>query len=194
MKLKLVLVILLAVPLCGFGWFKKDKKPAAQSDTKSTEVTTADLPAGYALLFDLLSDERNVSKLLLVKKERDELDKLINEIADASKAAHKKLEQLGKRAKFNLEDQQLPALESATRESIAKEKAQHLLKSKGAEFEFYLLSTQHQALTYGMHLARSLAKGETDRDRQEFLAQTAERFDRLREGVSKLIGAHRKTQ
>src|SRR5687768_2051962 len=101
MKLKLVLVILLAVPLCGFGWFKKDKKPAAQSDTKSTEVTTADLPAGYALLFDLLSDERNVSKLLLVKKERDELDKLINEIADAAKAAHKKLEQLGKRAKFN---------------------------------------------------------------------------------------------
>ena len=195
MKWKLFLVLLVAVPLCSFGaWFKKEKKPAPQSQNgKSAEITTADLPAGYALLYDLLSDEKNVSKLLLVKRERDALDKVINDIADAAKDAHKELEQLGKRVQFNLEDPKLPALETATRDSIAKEKAQYLLKSKGAEFEFYLLSTQHQALTYGTHLAQSLAKAEADPARQEFLSKTAARFDQLRERVSQLINGHRKT-
>src|SRR5687768_2182517 len=88
MKPKLLLVLLVVVPLCSFGaWFKKEKKPESNT-AKSAEITAADLPAGYALLFDLLSDERNVSKLLLVKKERDELDRLINDIADAAKDAH----------------------------------------------------------------------------------------------------------
>jgi hypothetical protein len=193
MKLKVLLIVVVVVPLCSFGaWFKKEKKAEAAA-AKSAEITAADLPAGYALLFDLLSDEKNVSKLLLVKKERGELDKLINDIADAAKEAHKRLEQLGKGAQFNLENHQLPALETATRDGIAKEKAQHLLKSKGAEFEFYLLSTQHQALTYGIHLVRSLGLVESDRGRREFLSQTGARFDQLRERVSELMGAHRKS-
>jgi hypothetical protein len=190
MKRKLLLLLVLVVPLCAFGWFKRDKKPQAES-AKRTEITAADLPAGYALLFDLLSDEKNVSKLLLIKKESDPLDKIINAIADAAKDAHKKLEKFGKSGRLNLEDQQLPVLETATRESIAKEKAQHLLKSKGAEFEFYLLSTQQEALTYGTHLARCLAKAESDPARHEFLSKTAARLDELREGVSRLLNARR---
>src|SRR5688500_15678806 len=58
----------------------------AQSDTPGA----AD--PGYALLFDLMGDERNVSKLLLIKRERAAVRDLIKEISDRSARAHQELE------------------------------------------------------------------------------------------------------
>ena len=184
--------MLVVVPLCTLGaWFKKDKK-AEQEKPKTIEMTRADLSAGSALFFSLLSDEKNVSKLLLVKREGDELDRLINDIADVSKEAHKKLGQIGKEAGTDLENTHLPAAEVVTRDSIAREKAGNLLRLKGTAFENYLLSTQEEALTYGVHLARSLGKAETDVKSREFLARTEEALGILRDRVSELMRKYRK--
>lgn len=192
MKWKCWLVLALAVPwVCGFGWFKKDKKQDKQTSETKVEITQGSLPAGYALLFQLLGDESNVSKLLIVKKERSELHDLIKEISRQASAAHKSLEQIAKRAGINLRDQQLPAVESATRESIGKEKAKQLLGARGDELEFRLLLTQNEALTYASHLARVIASVETDPKLKELLLATSAEFDELRGRVMRMLSAGR---
>ena len=169
---------------CGFGWFKKDKK----IDSKREQTIQAqDLPAGYALLFKLLSDEKDVSKLLMIKHENRALHDLIKEISTVAGEAHKSLKDFAKATPINVEDQQLPAIESAARESISKEKAKQLLGAKGDDFQFRLLLAQNEALTYGRHLAFALAKGEPDPQRREFLESVASRLDQLESRVLKML-------
>jgi len=181
MKLKILLILMATALVSGFGWGKKEKKPAEKP------VTNESLPAGYALLFKLLSDEKDVSKLLLIKKDRRELHQLIKEIADSASTAHKQLERNAKHLGLALADQKLPTVELAARESISKEKAKELLSTKGDEFEFRLLMSQHEALTYGIHLARQLAEAETDRSQRELLQEVRSQFGQLRGRVFEML-------
>src|SRR5690349_7765542 len=125
MRSKLTLVALASLLLCGFGWFKKEKK------AKEHSVSQQSLPAGYALLFKLLADEKDVSKLLIIKHENRVLHDLIKDISSVTGKAHKTLEKLAQRSHINLEDQQLPEIESAARASISQEKAKQLLGAQG---------------------------------------------------------------
>src|SRR5688572_12596762 len=75
---------------------------------------------GYALLFSLMADEKDVSKLLVVKRERAELRELIKQISEATGRAHARLENFAKADRsLNLNAQGLPSAESATRAAIA---------------------------------------------------------------------------
>jgi hypothetical protein len=113
---------------------------------------------GYALLYQLMGDEQNVSKLLLVKREREELNTLVKSISKAAGDAHKQLEVFGKAdSSLNLKANGLPREEVAARESISKAKAKELLTGKGKNFELSLLLSQNEALTYAEHLALTLA-------------------------------------
>jgi hypothetical protein len=150
-------------------------------------VTQESLPAGYALLFKLLSDEKDVSKLLIIKKEKRNLHDLIKEISNATGQEHKSLEKIGKTAGINLADEQLPPIETAARESISKEKAKQLLSAKGEDFQFRLLLTQNEALTYGRHLALALLHGETETERRTFLESVAKTFDDLQARVFEML-------
>ena len=178
MNLKFPLIVLAALVFCGFGWFKKEKK---------TEPARESLPAGYALIFKLLSDEKDVSKILIIKRESRELHDLIKEIAAVTGKSHNVLEQLGKRGAIDLKDQELPLIETAARESISKEKAKQLIGAKGADFEFRLLLTQDEALNYGRHLALAVLDGESDAERREFLQSMAKNFAELQERVFKML-------
>jgi len=51
---------------------------------------------GYALLYDLLGDEKNVSKLLIIKRDRPELKNLVKQISERTGKAHKELEKFFK--------------------------------------------------------------------------------------------------
>jgi hypothetical protein len=106
-----------------------------------------------SLLRDLLDDEKNVSKVFLVKNGRDSapLVKLIAATADANE---KRLDQLAQAdPQLNLQALELPPGEKAAREAVAKSKEHDLLFSSGANFEFNLLLTQAEAQNYGWHLA-----------------------------------------
>jgi hypothetical protein len=52
----------------------------------------------------------------------------------------------------------LPVGEKATRDAISKTKEKELLFSSGENFEFNLLLTQADALSYGWHLAKIAAE------------------------------------
>src|SRR4051812_48774793 len=49
-----------------------------------------------SLLYDLLNDEKNVDKLLIIKRESDELHQLVKDISTTADEGAKKLEQLAK--------------------------------------------------------------------------------------------------
>jgi hypothetical protein len=115
-----------------------------------------------SLLYDLLNDERNVSKILIIKHNDAELGKLIDAISKTSGDAYKRLGEMAKAdATLNLEALKLPAGEKETRKAIAKTKEHELLFSSGENFEFQLLLTQWDAMSYGWHLAKIAADNST---------------------------------
>jgi hypothetical protein len=114
-------------------------------------------------LDDLLNDEKNVSKILIIKHNSDELGKLIKDISETSGNGAKMIEEFSKSVGgLDLKRLDLPPGEAATRKAISKTKEHLLLSDKDAEFEFQLLLTQVEALNYGAHLAMVIADSETD--------------------------------
>jgi hypothetical protein len=161
------------------------------ADVKGNAPAQATAEHGYALLFDLLGDEQNLSKLLIIKRDRPELKKLVKAISESAGKAHKELEKLGKHGEINLKEHGLPDAEVQTRKSISQEKAKTLLAEKGDDFEFALLLTQNEALTYGAHLAGVLAAGESQSERIRFLQRLSSDLTHLRQEVTRMLREHR---
>jgi hypothetical protein len=117
----------------------------------------------YSLLYDLLNDEKNVSKLLLIKHESRELNRLIKDISTASGQAAEQLKRFSEQdGALTLDALNLPPGEAMTRKAIAATKTKELLESSGDTFERALLLTQIQALNYGAHLALVAADNDPD--------------------------------
>lgn len=143
---------------------------------------------GYALLYDLLGDERNVSKVLIVKRQRQELGTLIKRISSICGEAHGQLEKFAKAdPRVDIKDQGLPAAEIETRKEISSSRAKELLADKGKEFELQLLLNQNEALTYGIHLATTVARGEESSQRAEFLRKLAGDLGQMRQRVLSML-------
>ncbi len=148
----------------------------------------SDVSHGYALLFDLLGDEQNVSKLLIIKRERPQLRILVKEISRTCGEARKQLEASARAApKLDLKDQGLPAAEVETRKSIGKAKGKELLTDKGSQFELRLLLSQDEALMYGTHLAATNAWMEGDPGRAQFLLQLSRDLGQLHAKVMAML-------
>jgi hypothetical protein len=135
--------------------------------TPKVEVKSSLLPAGKialrnnsaSLLYDLLGDEKNVSKILLIKFDRKELNSLIKAVSATAGDGAKQLDKLAKAdPTLNLHAIQLPEGETATRTAIGKTKEHELLLLSGEDFEFSLLLTQAEAMSYGWHLAEIAAE------------------------------------
>ena len=136
------------------------------------------------LLCDLLGDEKNLSKLLIIKKATPELKQLVKAISETAATELKTLDtwrgtnrppakaQLG-----------LPPGETATREAISKTKQHELLHSSGSELEFQLLLTQAEALNYGKHLALVISENEPDTIHAQKASAMSQELNQLREQV-----------
>jgi hypothetical protein len=142
----------------------------------------------YSLLYDLLQDERHLSKLLIVKRESRDLNRLVKKISDLSAIGADRIKA------FALADRSLQILtlslppgEVATRKAIADTKKHLLLGTSGREFERNLLLTQLEALNYGSHLAKVAAQEETNGDRAAFLRDIGKSLNDLHAEVSGLL-------
>jgi len=132
---------------------------------------------GYSLLYKLMSDESDVSKILWIKSVSDGTKGLVKEIANASQDAKKQLEGFAKKDKsLQLDVPGLPAMEQRSRDLQAKEDENGLLGSKGEAFERHLLFTQAEATNYATQLARALLEKETNPERRAFLDEQAKKF------------------
>ncbi len=143
---------------------------------------------GYALLYEILGQERQVSKLLMIKQERDALETVIDAIDDTCDTASNRLEDLAEQnPRLDLTDTGLPADEVRTRLAIAATRREQLLAASGREFELQFLWIQNEALTYASHLADTLARSETDPERLAFVRALWKDLTRLLQDVQDLL-------
>ena len=143
---------------------------------------------GYALLYDLVSSEKDLAKLLLIKRESAAINALIKDIAATAEGIQRQLDLFAlEDPRLNLRLIDLPFIENKTRESIGAARAKQLLVSGGKKFELRLLLTQNEALTYGTHLAQTLAANESIPKRKTYLDQAAGRLRALAERVEDAI-------
>jgi hypothetical protein len=143
---------------------------------------------GYALLYEILGKERQVSRLLLIKFERDELETVIDAIAETSDRAFDRLEAFEKAdPRLSLRDTGLPGEEVRTRQSIAATRQSQLLAASGRELELELLLSQNEALTYIAHLVDTMSRRETDQERLAFLRELWKEMTLLQEDVVALL-------
>jgi len=141
-------------------------KPAATTPAQSPSDTAKKLALrnnAASLLDQLLGDEKNVNLVLIIKGHRDELQQLIKKIATTADAQAKELAAIAKSdPALNLHALDLPTGEKATRAAIEATKEHELLFTSGADFEFTLLLSQADALSYGWHLAQIAADNSSD--------------------------------
>jgi len=137
--------------------------PAAAGSTEAGNDRIQVRNNASSLLAQLLDEEKNVSKILIVKRGSRELSGLIKAISTAAADGGERIKVLAQHdPTLDLRRQDLPAGEKATRDAEGKTEEYELLFSSGAEFEFTLLLTQAQALDYGSHLAKVASDNSTD--------------------------------
>jgi hypothetical protein len=157
-------------------------------ESAPTQVNVSAISEGYALLYGLVSKEKQSSQLSIIKKESPELKSLLERISETSKATATELEILARlNPPLNLKVTHLPRLEQAARESIDTETSKEILRSEGVDLEFNMVSSQLAAMNYAAHLARSLAVVETNPRRKEFLQQTDRKFSDLHGRVYQML-------
>jgi hypothetical protein len=156
--------------------------PSASSAGESTRNNS------YSLLYQLLSEQKNVSLLLLIKREQNDVKSLIKKISVASSTGAKLLEEFAKKdPAIKLNDIRLPPGEVATREAIASTKKKELLGRQGEEFERTLLLTQIQALSYACQLAKVAGENESQPERASALASLSKDMENLHHEVLVLL-------
>lgn len=142
----------------------------------------------YSLLHQLLNQQKNVDKLLLVKMESAELRRLIKGIASASASGASRLEEFAANdATVNLKNTSLPPGEVATREAITRTKTRELLVPFDSDFELNLLVTQAEALSYAQHLAEVAAENEKNPARSKYLSDLGSEMKALHQQTRELM-------
>jgi len=179
-----VLIGLLATAMCGCASLSAKQAPphapiSAPANTKA-QLAQNTRDNCYSLLYQLLSEEKDVSKILIIKNESRELNRFIKQVSKTSGDAAGQLEQFRKSDhSVVLDATLLPPGEFATRDAIAHTKTKALLGSSGNAFERALLITQIEALNYAAHLAKVGAENDTDSGRIEYMQSLSQTMNRL---------------
>jgi hypothetical protein len=154
--------------------------PAAGAHTDAAADKTLVRNNAASLLAQLLDEEKNVSKILIIKHASRELSGLIKTISTAADDGAQRLKGLAEvDPSLDLKRQDLPAGERASRDAEGKTEEHELLFSSGANFEFNLLLTQAQALGYGSHLAKVAADNSADPLEEDAFLTVSRTLDQL---------------
>jgi len=149
---------------------------------------TGHVRRGYALLHELLGNEKDVSKLLLVKDVPKPVKQTIDAISDVAGKGKDRLEELaGAPPPIDLDDTGLPADEQRAREAIADLRKHRLLAATGRALEVELLVSQNEALVYAIGLTETLARSEPNAERLAFVRALHEDVARLQRDVLGLL-------
>lgn len=135
------------------------------------------LSHGYALLHSQLSRLRWADEMLILKQESPATEAVVRETAEAAEDLGAQLEQLiASYPSLSLQDDGLPYLERARRESLGKARLLALRPVKGqtgAVFERSVLLDQLEAVDSMRHLALAIAENEKNSERRAFAQRAA---------------------
>ena len=142
----------------------------------------------YSLLYDLLKQESHIGLLRFIKREDDDLKKLMRKIADHSSAGAKLLEEFAAQDEsISLTDIWLPQGEEATRQAIADLTRKELMDRSGEKFEVTLLLSQNKALGYAAQLAIVGAEHDLQTERSQALKNLGRELDVLRQETFQML-------
>lgn len=160
-----------------------------------------ELTVGYSLLYDQVTKQQNVDKLLLVKKTSPDTAALLHDIAATCGDVRKTLEDyIREEDVIVLNRPALPKAEAATRRAREEAARKAILSSGGSDME--LLLSQVEGLTYAQQLTLFLAKTEAKSKRElgaeeerkpvgekraEWFEEQAEKFGSLRARAIELL-------
>jgi hypothetical protein len=162
--------------------------PATAGHTEAADNKIQVRNNASSLLAQLLDQEKNVSKVLILKHGSRELSGLIKTISTAAADGAKRLKGLAQNdPTLDLMRLDLPAGEKASRDAIGKTDEYDLLLSSGADFEFTLLLTQAQALNYGSHLAKVAANNSAVPEEADAFLTMSRTLDQLLSQVKAMI-------
>jgi hypothetical protein len=147
-----------------------------------------------SLLADLLGQEKDVSKILIIKHHSAGTEKVIKAISKTADEGSGRLETLAKSDKtMNLHALQLPPGEVATRAAVSKTEEHELILTFGTTFELNLLLTQTEALSYASHLAKIAAdNSQSPEQQQDFHALDVSLDNLYKEVVAQIRAMPRK--
>ena len=171
------LPLLFSTVCCLTGCFAKPPPAAPPEGISHNGGLIHERNEGYSLLHNLLGDEADVSKLLIIKHVDDPLAGLLKQISAAAGDGKKQLETFAtpqSRIEFDVDD--LPKLEAASRDLERKHQTKLLLTSSGPALALNLLFTQAEATAYAANLCTATASLEDDPARRDFLQQLGARF------------------
>jgi len=135
---------------------------------------------GYALLYALASQEKDVDGLLKIKKTSPKNQKVIEEIALVNRDILQSLESWAQNDPEKTVSQSgLPDLEMRSRDLIKKKVTWQLLLSGRRESVKMLMMAQHQALIYESCLLKAIQESEHNKERKKKTGEYAARIDRL---------------
>ena len=148
--------------------------------TDPTREQRADPNSGYALLYSIVSVQKNSDKILIIRKVSPEVNTLIKEISDIAGELDTQLKQLAKEdPSIKLDAVVLPKIEVQQRESAQLERAKQFLTMTGRPFERLLLLTQSGVLTTERHVTRVMGEEEKNPQRKMFWKDAQRRFDQM---------------
>jgi hypothetical protein len=152
---------------------------------------------GYALLYERASELKQVDelkqldKILLVKRQSNEVKKVTHDVADWAAKLSDEFESLASRyPSVRLDDTGLPDVERGTIEDLNREHVKRILPlvgKSGPEYERLLLFDEWDRTEHESHLASALADFETDEQRKAFLSRVARRYQELYDEVGALL-------
>jgi hypothetical protein len=155
----------------------------------------ADPNSGYALLYAIVSVQKNSDKILIIRKVSPDVSALTNEISDLAGDLDTQLKQLAKdNPSIKLDAVVLPTIEIRQRESAALERAKQFLAITGKPFERLLLLTESGVLTTERHLTRVMGDEEKSPQRKIFWKNAQQRFDQIYAKLRALLESQYFTQ
>jgi hypothetical protein len=180
---------------------KADEKAVQKAEKKDDQGKTPAPEAGKddkadirnnaaSLLYDLLGQEKNLSKILFIKHPPAPVGQLLKAISKAAGDGHDQLDAMAKsNPSLDLKAMHLPPGESAARAADAKKEEHQLLSSGGLNFAFAVLLTQDAALGYGSNLAKVAGDNASSADESKQLEALSARLSSLLQQVDTQLRA-----
>lgn len=172
-----VVAMLLTLSACAALGGKKDLSERPVSEKNRV------LSGGYGQLYEAASGLKLIDKLLLVKVESDEFDRVITAISTYAGELSEQLEQLDKDyPSLSIDKTYLPEMEVAKRKAAANARIKDLapvVGRTGKDFERTLLLTESGGLNQQRYLAEVMIEAETSEQRKQFLRGVAKRYTEL---------------
>lgn len=154
-----------------------DSVPMDDGGTQDPPRTSPRVSAGYAGLYDVVSQNQGVAKLLVIKTVPDEVATEIRAIAETCQAFTDELKDFAERdVSLDLAERDMPRMEHEARTGIENQTRQRLLFTSGEPLARHLLIAQVKAMQYVHHMCKTLADEDDDAQRSKALTRRAADF------------------